>query len=60
MALLDGHHAERLPESVDTFNNPHFAVPARESAVTRSFPAEAYLALDGAGRDAVVAAATAI
>ena len=46
--------------SVDTFNNPHLAVPARESAVTFSFPAEACLVLDGAGRDAVVAAATAI
>jgi putative spermidine/putrescine transport system ATP-binding protein len=46
--------------SVDTFNNPHLAVPARDSAVTFSFPAEACLVLDGAGRDAVVAAATAI
>jgi putative spermidine/putrescine transport system ATP-binding protein len=46
--------------SVDTFNNPHLAVPARESAITFSFPAEACLVLDGAGRDAVVAAATAI
>ena len=46
--------------SVDTFNNPHLAVPARESAVTFSFPAEACLVLDGAGRDAVAAAETAI
>ena len=46
--------------SVDTFNNPHLAVPARESAVSFSFPAEACLVLDGAGRDAVAAAATAI
>ena len=46
--------------SVDTFNNPHLAVPARDSAVTFSFPAEACLVLDGAGRDSVVAAATAI
>jgi putative spermidine/putrescine transport system ATP-binding protein len=46
--------------SVDTFNNPHLAVPARESAITFSFPAEACLILDGAGRDAVTAAATAI
>jgi hypothetical protein len=45
---------------VDTFNNPHLAVPARESAVTFSFPAEACLVLDGAGLDAVVAAETAI
>jgi putative spermidine/putrescine transport system ATP-binding protein len=43
--------------SVDTFNNPHLAVPARESAVTFSFPAEACLVLDVAGRDAVTAAA---
>ncbi len=46
--------------SVDTFNNPHLAVPARDSAVTFSFPAEACLVLDVAGRDAVAAAATAI
>ena len=46
--------------SVDTFNNPHLAVPARESAITFSFPAEACLILDGAGRDAVTAAASAI
>ena len=45
---------------VDTFNNPHLAVPARESAVTFSFPAEACLVLDGGGRDAVAAAASAI
>jgi putative spermidine/putrescine transport system ATP-binding protein len=46
--------------SVDTFNNPHLAVPVRGAAVTFSFPAEACLVLDGAGRDAVAAAATAI
>jgi len=46
--------------SVDTFNNPHLAVPARESAVTFSFPSEACLVLDGAGRDAVAAAESAI
>jgi putative spermidine/putrescine transport system ATP-binding protein len=46
--------------AVDTFNNPHLAVPARESAITFSFPAEACLVLDVAGRDAVAAAATAI
>ena len=42
--------------SVDTFNNPHLAVPARDSAVSFSFPAEACLIMDGAGRDAVAAA----
>ena len=46
--------------SVDTFNNPHLAVPVRGAAVTFSFPAEACLVLDEAGRDAVAAAATAI
>jgi hypothetical protein len=34
--------------SVDTFNNPHLAVPVRGAAVTFSFPAEACPVLDGA------------
>jgi putative spermidine/putrescine transport system ATP-binding protein len=46
--------------SVDTFNNPHLAVPARGAEVVFSFPPDACLVLDEAGRHAVATAATAI
>jgi len=35
---------------VDTFNNPHLALPAPGSAVEVGFPKEACLVLDHAGR----------
>lgn len=55
-------HVYKFPETpfVATFNNPHLALPERGSAVTFSFPPEACLVLDSAGREVVAAAATAI